>query len=98
MDIFIIDHWYDWWRLAILLVATLCLVLLAEQFRACRAQWDSRPRDRWYMTVMWCLAAWSMQVEGLLVDAPLRARLIFVSVAILITLKLLLKRSDWNNA
>lgn len=90
---FVIDEWYDWWRLGILVVSAICFILLVRQLFTCRDSWAEKSRDIWYVGLMWTVAAAEMQIEGLARDTGLRFRLIFVTAAILVTLRLLTKQT-----
>ena len=87
-----LDEWYDWWRLILLLTTGAGLVILTQKWLKYRREWGEWSRDRWYAMVMWFLAAFEMQVEGLLRDTELRYRLIFVTAASLVTLRLLMRK------
>lgn len=89
-----IDQWYDWWRVGLLLVTGTCLFILGRKWLQDRKSWGEWQTDRWYAMGMWSLAAFEMQVEGLLRDTELRFRLVFVTAAAIVTLRLITKRYE----
>jgi hypothetical protein len=89
-----IDQWYDWWRLVLLFFSAAALYILGRKWFLNRKAWGEYQRDRWYGMSMWFLAAFEMQIEGILRDTELRFRLVFVTAACIVTYRLLTKKYD----
>lgn len=85
-------EWHDWWRIALLLVSAACVVILLIRFPLTKTHWGEDKRDLWFLLLMWSLASFAMQIEGIVRDSPLRFRLVFVSAAAIVTLKFLTKK------
>lgn len=84
-------QWYDAWRLVLFLVAVACVLVLICLFVSDRHGWNDRKRDYWFILVMWSISSAEMQLEGLLRDTGLRVRLVFITIASVLTLRLLVQ-------
>ena len=77
------------WRLAVLLINVGCLTILSHHYFLYRKGWNEDRADHWFLLVMWSLASAAMQIENILDDDPIGFRLVLVTAASLITLKII---------
>lgn len=92
-----VDDWHDIIRVISLGMAIVCLTLLGKRFAKSRDQYNTKTRDYWYATVLWCVASVALALEGMYEDRPMEPRLIFYTLATAVTLKGLLSKSDWGH-
>lgn len=91
------DHWFDYYRLAILIVCVICTVMLTNRFIRHRKAWNSKTIDYWYSMMMWSIAGSVIAVEGIRLDSPFSVRTVFVSLAAVVSLRGLMRKGSWGH-
>lgn len=89
-------EWHDVWRLLVLLISLRCLFLLGLRFAKHSSKWNTKTRDYWFAMVMWCVAGVAIPIEGILRDSPIGGRLVFLTMASVVTLKALVSSGAWG--
>lgn len=88
--------WLALWRAGLVVMFGTYLVVLLRHFLKYRNVWASRQGDIWFVTTMWCLAAFEMQLEALLYDVAFQHRITFVTAAGLVSFKIVFSRDLWK--
>jgi hypothetical protein len=89
------NDWLSWWRIGLVAMFGTLLLFMLHYFINYRNVWSSRQGDFWFVSVMWFLAAFEMQIEALLRDVPFQHRIIFVTAAGLVSFKIVFSKRNW---
>ncbi len=87
----------DVYRVMVILVCALSLVILTKRFIKNRKHWNAKTRDYWYALTMWSFTGVVIGVEGIRQGTPFNVRIVFVSVAALVSLFGLRRRGSWGS-
>lgn len=92
------DEWYDWWRLIVFIVCSICLYILIARYRLSHEKWNVKTIDHWYAHTMWCLTGFVGMVQGVYLDRPLGPTLVILTMASFVTLRGLMRKGDWGGS
>lgn len=85
--------WHDTWRLLILFMSSLCFSLLLYRWWTRRQSWDKQERADFRVFITWCWASIGLAAEGIIRNSTFGFRLLFVTVAILVTFLAIRRRN-----
>jgi len=92
----LLDDWHDYIRVFSLIMALICLVLLGLGSGKMQKEYNSKARDLWFAVVLWCITSVALAVEGMYEDRPMEPRLIFYTLATVLTFKVLTSKAPWG--
>lgn len=89
-------NWSDYWRLFNVVATAACLmVLLIRYFRFART-YNQKTLDYWYALTAWTVAGLVGSAFSILNNAPTNPGTMITSVAVVVSLKGLLNKSQWG--
>lgn len=91
------DDFLDWFRILLFGLSVFSAVTLVLRYRRGGANWNVKTKDYWYSALMWSLAGCVFTVQGIALNRPLTPATVFMTAAILVTAKAVVRKGDWGS-